>query len=184
VNADVDTLKFNTPELKLINDMQFLTTRPIGVRPDIFTYFAAREYLKTYKPKVLYIAFDETDDLAHEGKYDQYLASAHAEDAMIADLWKIVQSFPEYKNKTTLIITCDHGRGDAVKEEWKHHGEKIKDAGQIWIAALGPDTSPKGEIKVKEELYQRQLATTIAALLGLEFKPNHPVMKPISTILQ
>jgi hypothetical protein len=30
--------------------------------------FAAREYLKAYKPKVLYIAFDETDDFAHAGK--------------------------------------------------------------------------------------------------------------------
>jgi hypothetical protein len=182
VNADVDTLKFNTPELKLINDMQFLTTKPVGVRPDVFTYFAAREYLKAYKPKILYIAFDETDDLAHAGLYDQYLAAAHAEDAMIADLWKIVQSMPEYKNKTTIIITCDHGRGDAVKEEWKHHGEKIKDAGQIWIAALGPDTRARGEMKTNELLYQRQIATTIAALLGMEFKPMHPVMKPISTI--
>jgi bisphosphoglycerate-independent phosphoglycerate mutase (AlkP superfamily) len=101
---------------------------------------------------------------------------------MIADLWKIVQSMHEYKNKTTIIITCDHGRGDAVKEEWKNHGEKIKDAGQIWIAALGPDTRARGEVKTNELLYQRQIATTLAALLGLEFKPNHPVMKPISTI--
>lgn len=182
VNADIDTLKFNTPELNLINDMQFLTTKPLGVRPDVFTYFAAREYLKKYQPKVLYIAFDETDDLAHAGLYDQYLYAAHAEDAMIADLWKIVQSLPAYKNKTTLIITCDHGRGNAVKEEWRHHGEKIKDAGQIWIAALGPDTSPEGELKTNSLLYQRQIATTIAALLGLNFKPAHPVMEPISNM--
>lgn len=180
VNADVDSLKFNLPELKLINDMQFLTTRPIGVRPDVFTYFAAREYLKAYKPKVLYIALDETDDFAHEGLYDQYLGSAHAEDAMIADLWKTVQSMPGYKDKTTLIITCDHGRG--VKEEWKRHGEKIKGSGQIWIAALGPDTSPMGEVSSNSLLYQRQIATTIAALLGLKFKPAHPVMQPISPI--
>jgi hypothetical protein len=182
VNADVDTLRFNTPELKLINDMQFLTSKPVGERPDIFTYFAAREYLKAYKPKVLYIAFDETDDLAHEGQYDQYLGAAHAEDAMIGDLWRTIQRMPDYENKTTLIITCDHGRGNEVKEEWKHHGQKIKDAGQIWIAAIGPDTAPTGEVKSKGLLYQRQIATTLAALLGLAFKPDHPVMKPISTI--
>ena len=182
VNADVDTLKFNSPELKLINDMQFLTPKPLGIRPDVFTYFAAREYLKSYKPGVLYIAFDETDDFAHGGLYDQYLGAAHAEDAMIADLWKTVQSMPGYKNETTLIITCDHGRGNAVKEEWKHHGEKIKDAGQIWIAVIGPDTAPSGEMKINETLYQRQIATTIAALLGFNFKPAHPVMEPISTI--
>lgn len=184
VNADVDTLKFSTPQLQLINDMQFLTTRPIGVRPDVFTYFAAREYMKAYQPKVLYIAFDETDDFAHGGEYDQYLKSAYAEDAMIADLWKYIQSTPQYKNKTTLIITCDHGRGDKVKDEWKHHGSKIEDAGQIWIAALGPDTKALGEIKTAGLLYQKQLAATFAKLLNLNFEADHPVADPILSILK
>jgi hypothetical protein len=182
VNADVDTLKFTNASLQLINDMQLLTTRPIGVRPDVFTYFAAREYMKAYQPKVLYIAFDETDDFAHGGEYDQYLKSAHAEDAMIADLWRYIQSAPGYKNKTTLIVTCDHGRGDKVKENWQHHGSKIEDAGQIWIAAIGPDTAPKGEIKTSGLLYQKQLAATFARLLNLNFTAGHPVAAPIETI--
>jgi hypothetical protein len=147
VNADVDSLKFKAPTLSLLNDMQFLTPRPIGVRPDVITYFAAREYLKEYKPKVLYIAFDETDDFAHGGMYDQYLGTAHAEDKMIADLWRIVQSMPQYKDKTTLIATCDHGRGDKVKENWQHHGSKIEDAHEIWMAVLGPDTKAMGEVR-------------------------------------
>ena len=184
VNADVDTLKFKSKELELINDMQFLTSRPMGVRPDVFTYFAAREYLKAYKPKVLYIAFDETDDFAHEGQYDQYLGAGHAEDAMIGDLWKTIQSMQEYKNKTTLIITCDHGRGDKLKSNWKHHGEKIEDAGQIWMAIMGPGTLPAGEVKTDQTLYQRQIATTISKLLGLNFKPNHPVQEPIETVFK
>ena len=184
VSADMDTLKFDNKELQLINDMQLLSTKPIGVKPDVFTYFAAREYLKSFKPKVLYIAFDETDDFAHAGMYDQYLSSAHAEDAMIADLWRTVQSLPGYHDKTTLIITCDHGRGDKIKEEWKHHGQKIEDAGQIWVAALGPDTKPTGEIKTNIQLYQAQLATTLAALLGYDFKPVHPVKEPIFSVFQ
>jgi Type I phosphodiesterase / nucleotide pyrophosphatase len=184
VNADVDTLKFSSATLLLINDMQFLTTRPIGVRPDVFTYFAAREYMKAYQPKVLYIAFDETDDFAHAGEYDQYLKSAFAEDAMIADLWKYIQLAPQYKNKTTLIVTCDHGRGDKDKNNWKHHGSKIEDAGQIWIAAIGPDTKPLGEIKTNELLYQKQLAATFAKLLNLNFKAAHPVADPILSIFK
>lgn len=183
VNADADSLHFNTPELKLINDMQFLTTRPIGVRPDVFTYFAAREYLKAYKPKVLYIAFDETDDFAHAGMYDQYLKSAHAQDAMIADLWNTIQAMPQYKNKTTLIITCDHGRGDAIKSNWKHHGSKIEDAHEIWMALISPDVKPGGELKENIQLYQKQFAATIAALLGLKFTANHPVAEPVEAII-
>ncbi|MDD2305127.1 MAG: alkaline phosphatase family protein [Prolixibacteraceae bacterium] len=182
VNSDVDTLKFDNSNLKLINDMQFLTPRPIDVRPDVITYMAAREYFKAYQPKVLYIAFDETDDLGHAGEYDQYLKSAQAEDAMLADIWSIVQSNPQYKNKTTLIITCDHGRGDLIKDQWKDHGENIKDSGETWIAVIGPDTKSLGEVKTTEQLYQRQYAATIAALLGLEFTAEHPIGKPIRDI--
>ncbi len=183
VNSGVDTLNFNMPEFNVLNDLQFLAPEPLDVRLDVNTYLAGKAYLKTYKPKVLYIAFDETDDFAHEGMYDQYIKSAHAEDAMIADLWNTIQSMPEYKNKTTLIITCDHGRGDAIKEEWTTHGAKTAGSGQIWIAALGPDTKHIGEVINTDTLYQRQLATTFATLLGFDFKPDHPAMQPISQII-
>jgi hypothetical protein len=185
VNSGVDTISFDNPQLKLINDMQFITSMPIDVRLDAYTYFAGREYLKAYHPKALYIAFDETDDFAHAGLYDQYLKSAHAEDAMIADLWNTIQSIPEYKNKTTLIVTCDHGRGNAIKSQWRDHGSDIKDAGQIWIAAIGPDTKHLGELQNNGTLYQKQLAATFAALLGFDFKPSaHEVGTPVKTILQ
>jgi hypothetical protein len=184
VNADVDSLHFDDASLKLINDMQFLEAKPLGVRLDLLTYFAGREYLKTYKPKILYIAFDETDDFAHAGEYDQYLKSAHAEDAMINDLWMLIQSMSEYQGKTTLIITCDHGRGDKKKEQWKDHGAKIEGAGQIWIAAIGPDTKAKGLVKTSSPVYQKQIAPTIAALLGYHFIPDKDIAEPIQSILQ
>lgn len=182
VNSDVDTLKFANKEMQLINDMQFLEAKPIDVRLDLLTYFAGREYLKAYQPKVLYIAFDETDDFAHGGMYDQYIKSAHAEDGMLADLWKTLQSMDKYKDKTTLIVLCDHGRGDKIKDEWRDHGQKILDAGNIWIAAIGPDTKSLGEMKTTEPLYQKQIAATIAKLLGFDFTANHPIAKPIESI--
>jgi hypothetical protein len=184
VNADFDSFAFNAPEFRLLQDLQTLTTRPIGVRPDVITYMAAREYLKKFRPKVLYIALDETDDFAHGGMYDQYLMSAHAQDAMIADLWKTVQSMPQYRNKTTLLITADHGRGDSVKRQWRDHGEKIPEASGIWIAAIGPDTKATGEQRNGGQLYQRQMAATIAALLGIQFIPPHEAAPPVSTLLK
>ncbi len=182
VNSDVDSLPFKSPQFDIINQIQFLTTRPIGVRPDVLTYIAGKEYLKEYKPKVLYIAFDETDDFAHGGYYNQYLNSAHAEDAMIKDLWTTLQAMPQYKDKTTLIVTCDHGRGDEVKDEWTSHGQKIKGSNQIWLAAIGPDTKASGELKQPQQLYQKQIATTIASLLGFTFQPAHEVGQPIESI--
>ena len=182
VNADVDTIKLNAPGLQLINEMQLLSTRPVDIRPDLLTYFAGKEYLKAYKPRLLYISLGETDDYAHAGMYDQYMYSAHASDAMIADLWKTLQSMAQYKDKTTMIITCDHGRGDKIKSTWKDHGAKIADAHEIWLAVIGPDTSPVGEVKTEGQLYQKQIAATIAKLLGFNFITNHPVGNPIEPI--
>lgn len=174
----------NNTNLQLLNEMQMLSPQPLGdgVRPDFLTYFIAKNYLQKNKPRVLYISFDETDDYAHGGKYDYYLNAASMIDKWLSDLWSAVQAMPEYKDKTTLIITTDHGRGDAIKANWKHHGEKISDAGQIWIAAMGPDTKALGEVKENKTLFQEQIAATIAELMGTRFTTNHPVAKPIETI--
>lgn len=182
VNSDTDSLPYITDKFKLIDDIESLSTRPVGVRPDVLTYIAAREYMKEMNPKILYIAFDETDDLAHEGMYDLYLGSAHAEDRMLEDLWNYIQSTPQYKDKTTLIVTCDHGRGDNPKKNWRTHGEKVADAGQIWIATIGPDTKAVGEVTTEEVLYQEQLAATFAKILEFTFTANHSVAMPIESI--
>lgn len=182
VNADRDSFPNTAPELKVLNDLQYLAPRPIGVRPDVITYMAAREYLKKEQPRVLYIAFDETDDFAHGGQYDQYIMSAHAQDCMIADLWNTVQALPQYSGKTALLITTDHGRGDKDKAQWRDHGEQVPEASGIWIAAMGPGLPALGEAKTTAQLYQAQVAATIASLLGLQFKPAHPVMPALQPV--
>ena len=182
VSSGVDTLPFKSASFDLLNEMQEESPLPMGsdVRPDHLTYFIAKEYLKEFKPKVLYIAFDETDDYAHAGRYDQYLNMAHMEDMWIGDLWNTFQQMPQYKNKTTLLILCDHGRGDKVKKEWTSHGSKIEGSDQIWLAALGAGIEPKGEIKNDEQLYQAQMAQTIAKLLGYTFIAKQPIESAVT----
>jgi hypothetical protein len=34
----------------------------------------------------------------------------------VKEIWDFVQSDPQYKNKTTLFITTDHGRGNTTKQ--------------------------------------------------------------------
>jgi bisphosphoglycerate-independent phosphoglycerate mutase (AlkP superfamily) len=130
-------------------------------------------------PRVIYLSFDETDDMAHGGRYDLYLQAANMADRLIGDLWNFLQFMPAYQNKTALLITTDHGRGDLIKDQWRDHGTKVEDANQIWIALMGPTIRPLGENKSKGQWYQAQLAATIAALLGVEFKSNHPVAQPL-----
>ena len=184
-NTYPDLLELGNEQSKLLNDLQFFAAKLHGdaARPDLVTYMAAREYFKAKKPKVLYISFDETDEFAHGGKYDEYLGVSNMEDAMIADIWNLVQSMPEYKDKTTLIVTCDHGRGDKIKSQWRDHGQKVEDATQIWMGVMGPDTKALGE-NTPGQVYQKQFAATMAALLGFKFKPAHPVGEPILSVLK
>lgn len=153
----------------MLNNLILSLPNPLpGVRLDALTFYYGFEYMKKNKPKVLYFAFDETDDFAHGGEYAAYLNSAHYTDRFIAELWAYVQSDKQYKDKTTLLITSDHGRGiDA--ESWKSHGQKVAHADEIWFAVLGPDTAPTGEMKGDSQYYQNQVAKTLAAFLGLSF---------------
>lgn len=144
-----------------------------GVLPDSFVYHAAVEHLRTQKPRLMYLSFGDTDDWAHEGRYDLVLESARLEDGMIRKLWETVQSLPEYKDKTTFVITTDHGRG-AGKSEWRNHGAAIIGADHIWLGALGPDTPALGERTNLSNYGQNQVAATVAAFLGLDYCAEVP----------
>jgi len=139
---------------------------------DTFMQQAAAEYIKEKKPRVLFLGYGETDEWAHEARYDLYLEAAHNVDRFVKTLWELVQSMPQYRGKTTFIVTADHGRGTGLAD-WKNH-DKTKGAEGIWIAVLGPDTAPLGERTNTETVGQNQIAATIAALLGEDYRAAFP----------
>jgi hypothetical protein len=183
-----DTIGGKSPTAKqrLFNSMLKDSYKPWlqGECLDVFTHYAALEELKNKMPKVLYIAYGETDEWAHSEKYRSYLDAAHQVDAWIKQIWDYVQSNPQYKNKTALFITTDHGRGDNIKEEWTSHGSSIKDAYEIWFAILSPSIPAKGEVRSEAQLYQQQFAQTIAGLLGYRFTASHPVAERINSVFK
>lgn len=161
--------------LKLLNELQEkIITQKKPTRYDAVTFLSAREYIKTHEPKVVLIALGETDEWAHGSRYDHYLQHAAEVDKMIADLWYYIQTNAAYKNKTALLITTDHGRG-SKPGQWKSHGFLTAGSGQTWLAAIGAGISAKGELKEPQQLYQKQIAATVAALLGIDFTADHAV---------
>ncbi|NJK84114.1 MAG: hypothetical protein HC912_10250, partial [Saprospiraceae bacterium] len=153
-----------------LNELQPTVPSPWStVRLDAFTHHYCLEYLKRKHPKVVYISYGETDDFAHDGRYDHYLKSAHHTDQWIQELWEYVQSDPFYAGKTTFLITTDHGRGNSPKSEWKSHGKTFIGSDAIWLAVIGPDTPPMGALKTKGQWWQSQVAKTAAAFLGLDY---------------
>ena len=76
------------PPRVLLDSLYATTTRIwAGMPYDAFLQSVVMEYLRTERPRVLYLGFGETDEWAHSRRYDQYLATAHHVDGFIRDLW-------------------------------------------------------------------------------------------------
>jgi hypothetical protein len=162
-----------TPELKLLNALKAETVR---IWPDEafdpVPFHTAVEYIKAKKPRVVFLGLGETDDWAHAGSYAEYLNAAHLNDGYIQALWEMVQRMPEYAGKTTLIVLPDHGRGVGAK--WTSHGGEIAESRETWMAFLGPDTAALGERKHGPVVTESEVAATLAALLGEDYRAAVP----------
>lgn len=155
----------DSPSSPSLSRLQHTTLTPWDeARHDSFTFEMALDYLKSAKPRVLDISFDETDDWAHARRYDRVLDMIANIDGFLNRLWTTIQSMPEYRNSTTLIVTSDHGRGSTLAD-WSGHGRKVPGAEKIWLAIMGPDTPADGEIATHAE--QRDIAPTIIKLMDL-----------------
>lgn len=148
-------------------------------RFDAFTHVLALEALKgRSRPRVLYVAYGDTDEFAHEGRYDQMLWAARRSDAHLAELWRALQSHPAYAGRTTLIVTTDHGRGVGGKEAWRHHGRGVfPRSNETWLAAIGPDVAP-GKRPGGECAGSGQVAATVVRALGLDWRAFDPAAAP------
>jgi hypothetical protein len=186
VNAGIEPLGGEglSERERLLDRVLLETTWPhADQRSDAMTFEMGLACFERTRPRVLYFAFGETDEFAHEGRYDLVLDAAHRIDGCLARLWETVQSMPGYAGKTSLVITTDHGRGDGPKE-WRDHGEKVPVSDRIWIAVLGPDTPALGERTSCPEVTQSQVAATVASLLGEDWCAAEPKAgKPIADAL-
>lgn len=175
-----------TPRQALLNHLLSTTHRPWNnMCFDSFTVEAALEEMRASKPRVLYLALGETDHFAHEGRYDHYLHAAHRFDGTLRRIWETVQELPEYRDKTSLLISTDHGRGDPPTG-WKSHSATIKGAEFIWIGAMGPRTPKLGmRANTSQPVTQSQVAATLAALVGEDFPAdNRNAAPPIAELIQ
>ncbi len=174
-----------TPREKWLNELQ--SEMPMlwsTVRHDAFTHQYMMEYLKKNKPNLVYISYGETDDFAHDGRYDRYLTSAHQTDLWISEIWKYILSEPHYKDQTSLIITTDHGRGHSPMEEWKSHGTIYKGSHEIWLASIGPEIEALGEVREGQHTFQNQIAATVLELMHVEpMSVNVEIGEPVISII-
>jgi phosphopentomutase/2,3-bisphosphoglycerate-independent phosphoglycerate mutase family metalloenzyme len=144
---------------------------------DSFLQIPLMDSFARAQPRVLFVGYGETDNWGHMGRYDLLLHAAHSFDHYVEQLWNKLQSLPAYRDQTTFILTADHGRGSGPVE-WKDHGVEQKGSENIWIAVMGPDTAPLGERTNIGEVHQAQIAATVAALLGKDYRKAVPQAAP------
>jgi hypothetical protein len=151
------------------------------VRLDFLTHGYAMQALENQHPRVVYIAYGETDDFAHDGSYDRYIDAAHRTDQMLSNLWDWLQADPVYRDNTTLLISTDHGRGSAP-DGWMHHAspaateklgienapDGVPGSDQTWFAAIGPQVKSGG--LAEGRWTQSQIAAM--ALISLQLDPK------------
>lgn len=167
----VDDFLLKDPQFKLIADLMKDSYHPFGEESlDGYVKYMSLIYLKKNKPNAMYLSYGDTDELAHAGNYPEYLKAAHRFDDFVKSIYDFVNTDPYYKGKTTILITTDHGRGDAIKTQWTGHGQEVNDSHQIWYAMIGAGVEPLGEVKSNEQVYQKDLIHILSKISNLNFK--------------
>lgn len=173
VNAGQEALR-PAADHQLLNALQTEVSIPWDeMRHDAFTFRVAMAQLTSNRPRVLYLALGETDDWAHDGRYDRVLEAYARTDSYLAQLWTWLQSQPDYRGRTHLLITTDHGRGRTVND-WRHHGATIEGAQDVWIAFASPAMARRGEWTAHTPLSTSQIAATLANWVGLDWNQMRP----------
>jgi hypothetical protein len=136
-----------------------------GSRHDSITLNRCFEVFAEHHPKLTLINFREPDYSAHQYDWPNYQLGIINTDQYVQQIWNYIQNDPVYKDKTTLLVTNDHGRHtDGVSVGFAGHGDKCQGCKKISLLALGPDF-PKDSI-VSTHYNQTDIASTIAELLN------------------
>jgi hypothetical protein len=183
VNAGYEAYESSAAAMRALSQTQFDVRPPWdSARYDIFTFRFAMDYLARQRPRVVYIALDETDDWAHARRYDRVLETLHRTDEWLQELWTALDANPRYRDRTALLITTDHGRGRTAKD-WHDHGSKVEGAQDVWQAYAVPGVTRRGEWR-DGTLRQSQVASTLARWLGADFNAARPdAAPPIADVL-
>jgi len=147
-----------------------ISGNPSGYREDAVTIANFKEVIKKDKPNVVVINLKDVDSYGHANKWNEYIQAIKTTDQSIKDIWDFLQSQPEYKGKTTLMVSNDHGRhSDGIKDSFVNHGDACIGCRHIEFFAMGPDFK-KNAVIATGSYEQIDVANTMAELLGVKLE--------------
>jgi hypothetical protein len=145
--------------------------------PDELSVYVVRQLIRQEAPSLLWITMHDID-VAHAGAYSLYIDGIRRTDRLCAELWKVIQSEPEYAGKTTLFILPDFGRDsddDSGGNGFQHHRTGDALSRTTWMMALGMGV--REGVVVDRPMESTDLVPTIGAML--DFSPTLARGKPI-----
>lgn len=137
-----------------------------GYREDAVTMINTKEIMKKYSPNIIVINLKDVDSNGHANNWDAYINAIKTTDASIKEIWNYIQSLTAYKDKTTLIVSNDHGRHLDANGGFAEHGDGCAGCRHIEFFAMGPDFKKNTTIDAGD-YEQIDIASTMAELLGI-----------------
>ncbi len=150
-----------------------------GYREDITTFISVSTKLTSNHIRLALINFKQPDAAGHANDSAAYLQGIIDTDNYIYQFWQQLQSDAFYKDRTTLIVTNDHGRHTAGHlDGFVSHGDNCDGCKHIEFFAIGPDFR-QGYIS-NTPYEQIDISVTIGQLMGFSVPTsNGKVMKDI-----
>lgn len=149
--------------------------------PDELSVYIVRQLMRQFAPSLLWVTLHDID-IAHAGAYSLYIEGIRRTDRLAAELWKAIQSEPEYAGKCTLFILPDFGRDsdeDAGGNGFQHHRTGDVNSRTTWMMALGPGI--REGVVYDRPVASIDLVPTLGSLMG--FTASLSRGKPITEIL-
>jgi hypothetical protein len=148
---------------------------------DELSVYVMQQLMQQFAPSLLWITLHDMD-VAHTGAYSLYLEGIKRTDRLCADIWKMIESDPEYKGRTTMLILPDFGRDSDFSTSgngFQHHRTGDPLSRTTWMMALGPHI--RQNTTVDRPLDSLDLVPTLGAMLN--FATPWAKGKPIVEVL-
>lgn len=149
--------------------------------PDELSVYIARQLMKQVAPSLLWITMHDID-IAHAGAYSLYIEGIRRTDRLCSELWKTIESEPEYAGNTTVFILPDFGRDsdqDAGGNGFQHHRTGDALSRTTWMMVLGPGV--REGVVYDNALQSTDLVPTIGSILGFDATMSQG--KPIAELV-
>jgi hypothetical protein len=130
---------------------------------DLSVWQNAYTKLRTYHPALTVLYFPDVDSYGSKD-WTSYTNAIRTADSIVGMLWDFVQNDVGFQNKTTLLVTNDHGRHlDGVANGFLSHGDGCWGCRHIMFLGVG-DGLPKG-IRTSKRHVIPDIVPTIGSLL-------------------